>query len=36
MVEASNDFDSTDHQGGMFWPDVIPGNGVVATQDGTK
>ena len=27
MVEASNDFDSTDHQGGMFWPYVIPGNG---------
>ena len=25
MVEASNDFDSTDHQGGMFWPHVLPG-----------
>src|SRR5207245_1957838 len=36
MVEASNDFDSTDHQGGMYWPYVIPGNGVVATQDGSK
>ena len=30
MVEASNDFDSTDHQGGMFHPYVIPGNGMVA------
>ena len=29
MVEASNDFDSTDHQGGMFWPHVLPGNGLV-------
>lgn len=35
MVEASNDFDSTDHQGGMFWPHVIPGNGVVPTANGT-
>ena len=35
MVEASNDFDSTDHQGGMFWPGVIPGNGAVATAAGT-
>jgi hypothetical protein len=34
MVEASNDFDSTDHQGGMFWPGVIPGNGAVATASG--
>jgi hypothetical protein len=33
MVEASNDFDSTDHQGGMFWPYVVPGNGAVATAD---
>ena len=28
MVEASNDFDSTDHQGGMLWPGVVPGNSV--------
>ena len=34
MVEASNDFDSTDHQGGMFWPHVIPGNGLVANTHG--
>ena len=35
MVEASNDFDSTDHQGGMYWPGVVPGNGVLVNQDGT-
>ncbi len=35
VVEASNDFDSTDHQGGMFWPYVIPGNGAVPTPNGT-
>jgi len=35
VVEASNDFDSTDHQGGMFWPYVIPGNGAVHTPSGT-
>ena len=29
MVEASNDFDSLDHQGGMFHPFVLPGNGMV-------
>ena len=29
MVESSNDFDSTDHQGGMYWPDVVPGNGAL-------
>jgi len=34
MVESSNDFDSTDHQGGMFWPHVIPGNGLVANTTG--
>jgi hypothetical protein len=28
MVEASNDFDSIDHQGGMFHPYVLPGNGA--------
>lgn len=32
MVEASNDFDSTDHQGGMWWPHVLPGNGLVANN----
>jgi hypothetical protein len=31
MLESSNDFDSVDHQGGMFWPYVIPGNGALAT-----
>jgi hypothetical protein len=35
MVESSNDFDSTDHQGGMWWPQVLPGNGVVLTSDGS-
>ena len=30
MVQASNDFDSIDHQGGMFWPHVLPGNGLVS------
>jgi len=34
MVQASNDFDSTDHQGGMFHPNVIPANGAVPTADG--
>ena len=34
MVEASNDFNSTDHQGGMFWPHVLPGNGLVANTHG--
>ena len=34
MVEASNDFDSTDHQGGQFWPHVLPGNGLVANTHG--
>lgn len=34
MVQASNDFDSTDHQGGMFHPHVLPGNGIVANSDG--
>ncbi len=31
MVESSNDFDSVDHQGGMFWPYVLPGNGALPT-----
>ncbi len=34
MVQASNDFESTDHQGGMFWPHVLPGNGLVANSAG--
>jgi len=34
MVQASNDFESTDHQGGMFWPHVLPGNGLVANSHG--
>src|SRR5207249_2599771 len=34
MVEASNDFDSTDHQGGMWWPEVLPGNSVVLNSAG--
>jgi FG-GAP-like repeat/Subtilase family len=34
MAEASNDFDSTDHQGGMFWPHVLPGNGLVSNSAG--
>src|SRR3712207_1332205 len=33
-VQASNDFDSTDHQGGMWWPKVLPGNGMVADKLG--
>ncbi len=33
VVGASNDFDSSDHQNGMFYPNVWPGNGLVA--DGT-
>jgi hypothetical protein len=34
MAESSNDFDSTDHQGGMFWPHVLPGNSVVGNAEG--
>ncbi|HEV2075510.1 MAG TPA: S8 family serine peptidase, partial [Thermoleophilaceae bacterium] len=34
MAEASNDFNSTDHQGGMFWPHVLPGNGIVSDSEG--
>jgi hypothetical protein len=34
MVESSNDFDSIDHQGGMFWPHVLPGNGLVSNTQG--
>ncbi|HEV3230427.1 MAG TPA: hypothetical protein VGY97_13205 [Solirubrobacteraceae bacterium] len=32
VVQASNDFDSLDHQGGMFWPHVLPGNGLVSNS----
>jgi hypothetical protein len=31
---ATNDFDSTDHQGGMFWPHVIGCNSLVASTTG--
>ena len=34
MVESSNDFDSTDHQGGMFHEHVLPGNGLVSNTHG--
>ena len=34
MVESSNDFNSLDHQGGMFWSHVLPGNGLVANSRG--
>jgi len=34
MVESSNDFNSTDHQGGMFHQHVLPGNGMVANTHG--
>jgi hypothetical protein len=34
MVEASNDFDSTDHQGGHFHPHVVPGNGMLTNTVG--
>ncbi len=33
MLESSNDFDSVDHQGGMFWPYVLPGNGALPTSN---
>jgi hypothetical protein len=36
MVEASNDFNSTDHQGGMFWPHVLPGNGMTPNSNGVE
>ncbi|HVT37145.1 MAG TPA: FG-GAP-like repeat-containing protein [Nevskiaceae bacterium] len=32
IAETTNDFDSTDHQGAMYWPHDIPGNGLVADQ----
>ncbi|HXC52380.1 MAG TPA: hypothetical protein VN634_15975 [Candidatus Limnocylindrales bacterium] len=34
IAHSSNDFDSTDHQGGMYWPHSIPGNGVVKDNEG--
>jgi hypothetical protein len=34
MVESSNDFNSTDHQGGQFHQHVLPGNGMVANTHG--
>ncbi|HEV2360548.1 MAG TPA: hypothetical protein VGS21_02485, partial [Acidimicrobiales bacterium] len=33
VVESSNDFDSNDHQGGMYWDNVIPGNGLVVNTN---
>jgi Subtilase family len=33
VVGASNDFDSEDHQTGLFWPNIWPGDGLVS--DGT-
>ena len=35
VVEASNDFNSADHQAGMFWPRVWPGNALVADTTGS-
>jgi hypothetical protein len=34
VVEASNDFDTPDHQGGMFWNGALAGNGLVANTTG--
>jgi hypothetical protein len=36
MTESSNDFDSIDHQGSMFWPHVLPGNGLVTNTEGLE
>jgi hypothetical protein len=36
MVQSSNDFDSTDHQGGMFHQHVLPGNGMVSNTEGLE
>jgi hypothetical protein len=33
VVESSNDFDTPDHQGGMYWNGVLPGNGLVANTN---
>src|SRR5579884_367327 len=35
VVGASNDFDSSDHQTGFFWPNIWPGDGLVADGTGT-
>ncbi|HEY2386967.1 MAG TPA: hypothetical protein VGK30_08405 [Candidatus Binatia bacterium] len=35
VAESSNDFDSTDHQGGMYWPHAVAGNGVVKDTEGS-
>ncbi|MBX6420984.1 MAG: VCBS repeat-containing protein [Nevskia sp.] len=35
VAETSNDFDSTDHQGGMYWPHSVPGNGFVRDFNNT-
>jgi hypothetical protein len=35
VIGASNDFDSEDHQEGMYWPRMWPGNGLVADGTGT-
>ena len=34
MTESSNDFNSTDHQGGEFHAHVLPGNSVVSNSQG--
>jgi hypothetical protein len=36
MTESSNDFDSIDHHGTMFWPHVLPGNGLVSNTEGPR
>jgi len=36
VVESSNDFDSADHQGGMYWGNVVPGNGLVPNTAGVS
>src|SRR3954454_8332884 len=36
IAESSNDFNSTDHQGGMFHPHVLPGNGLVPDREGMQ
>src|SRR5689334_10864934 len=34
VAQSSNDFDSTDHQGGMYWPHAVAGNGIVKENEG--
>jgi hypothetical protein len=36
LVGSSNDFNSSDHQGGMFHPFALPGNGLVSDRIGTE